>query len=96
MKKDGKVCQKASQTKVDIGQEFTVLFDEVKAIELEFLWQEIDEIRIGSEKGLTSYRMEAWAQEWWHTVAELDTYSQSELINSVEYPAGTYDVSLTD
>ena len=79
-----------------VGQEFTVLFDEVKAIELEFPGQEIDEIRIVSEKGLTSYRMEAWEQAWWHTVAELDTYSQSELINSVEYPAGTYDVSLTD
>lgn len=77
-------------------QKFTVLFDEVKAIELEFPRQEIDEIHIVSEKGLTSYRMEAWEQEWWHTVAELDTYSQSELITSVEYPAGKYDVSLTD
>ena len=77
-------------------QEFTVEFDEVKAIELEFSEQEIDEIRIISEKGLTSYRMEAWERAWWHTVAELDTYSQSELINPVAYPAGTYDVSLTD
>ena len=40
--------------------------------------------------------MEAWERAWWHTVAELDTYSQSELISSVEYPAGIYDVSLTD
>jgi hypothetical protein len=80
----------------DIQQEFTVVFDEVKAIELEFSEQEIDEIRIVSEKGLTSYRMEAWERAWWHTVAELDTYSQSELINPVAYPAGTYDVSLTD
>ena len=79
-----------------IQQEFTVVFDEVTAIELEFSEQEIDEIRIVSEKGLTSYRIEAWEREWWHTVAELDTYSQSELINSVEYPAGKYDVSLTD
>ena len=89
--RDGKVILHRS-----VQQEFTVLFDEVKAIELEFPPQEIDEIRIVSEKGLTSYRMEAWEQAWWHTVAELDTYSQSELINSVEYPAGTHDVSLTD
>ena len=79
-----------------IGQEFTVLFDEVKAIELEFPQQEINEIRVASEKGLTAYRIEAWEQNWWHTVAELDTYSQSELINPVEYPTGTHDVSLTD
>ena len=38
-------------------QKLTVLFDEVKAIELEFPRQEIDEIHIVSEKGLTSYRM---------------------------------------
>ena len=81
----------------DVRQAFTVVFDEVKAIELELPEQDIDEIRVSSEKGLTSYRVEAWKQTWWHTVAELDTYSQSELINSVEYPAaGIGDVALTD
>ena len=79
-----------------VDSTFTVVYDEVKAVELTFPEQEIDAVCVSSERGLTSYRIEAWQGSWWHTVSELNTYSQSELIDPVDYPDGNYDVSLTD
>ena len=58
--------------------------------------QPIDGVRVTSRQGLTSYRIEAWQNGWWHNVAELDTYSQNEIIDPIAYPEGTFNVKLSD
>ena len=83
-------------TRRDIDEVFTVEYDEVKAIELTFPEQAIDALRVTSRRGLTSYRVEAWQDNWWRTVAELDTYSQSEVIDPIAYPAGVFNVTPSD
>ncbi|MBR5124095.1 MAG: hypothetical protein IKU90_03100 [Clostridia bacterium] len=79
-----------------VNETFTVEYDDVKAVEISFPLQSIDAVRVSSERGLTSYRIEAWEESWWRTVAELDTYSQSEVNHPIAYPDGVYDVKLTD
>jgi len=79
-----------------VQRTFDTAYDACGEIIVSFPEQEIDEIRIHSEKGLTSYRIETWAEPWWQEAAELDTYSQNEIINPVEYFRETREVSLTD
>ena len=79
-----------------VNDTFTVEYDDVKAVEVSFHPQGIDAVRVSSAHGLTSYRIEAWEGSWWRTVAELDTYSQSEVNRPIVYPDGVYDVTLTD
>lgn len=83
------VCREVKET-------FTVKYDDVKAVELSLPTQAIDGVRVSSAHGLTSYRVEVWEDDWWKTVYELDTYSQSEVNNPIAYPDGVYDVTLTD
>jgi hypothetical protein len=79
-----------------VKETFTVKYDDVKAVELSLPTQAIDGVRVSSAHGLTSYRVEVWEDDWWKTVYELDTYSQSEVNNPIAYPDGVYDVTLTD
>jgi len=74
----------------------TVVYDEVAEVVLTFPRQEIDAVRITSRKGLTAYRVEIGAGEWWQTAAELDTYSQNEVIHAIDYPSGVYTLPLAD
>lgn len=79
-----------------VNKTFTVEYDDVKAVEVTFPAQTVDSVRISSAGGLTSYRIEAWKGDWWRTVYELDTYSQSEVNEPIAYPEGVYEVALTD
>lgn len=79
-----------------VNQAFTVEYDEVKAVEIRFPAQRVDTVRIASDNGLTSYRIEVWDGNWWSTVCELDTYSQSEVNEPLAYPEERYEVKLTD
>jgi hypothetical protein len=79
-----------------VNETFTVEYDEVKAVELTFPMQTVDSVKVSSLCGLTSYRIEAWEGDWWRTVSEPDTYSQSEVNNPIAYPAGIFSVPLTD
>ncbi|GEM_PF-4921772 len=79
-----------------VNREYHVCFDEAAEILLNLPCQKIDAVQITSRRGLTAYRVEVGTDTWWRTVAELDSYSQNEIIHSIDYPRGIYSVPLTD
>ena len=79
-----------------VNETFEVKYDEVKAVEVSFDPQSVDSVLVSSGRPLTSYRIEYWDREWWKTAAELDSFSQNEVINPINYPVGTYEVRLDD
>ncbi len=78
----------------DFGKTYTVVFDEVIGLELDFELQSVDGVRIVTENGITSYRIETKTEKWWKTVAQEDYYCQNETIKPINYPLDEYAVEL--
>ncbi|MBO4326229.1 MAG: hypothetical protein J5950_03040 [Clostridia bacterium] len=85
-----------SVLKRNINESFTVVYDEVGEVVLRFEPARVDTVRVTSKRGMTSYRIETSSGGIFRTVSELDTYSQSELINLFDYPSGSFEAGLGD